>query len=871
MKEHSSTTSRASFFGAIGYLVICFCLVAFAGLASAQDAEPSYQSELSDPTTAVSPLSTKSEEGVRDPAAVRRTRRGRAVPAKPTPAPAPKAAASDAPTSVPNGARVAKIEVRGNKKIETDAVIARLVSKVGDDYSADKIRQDVEALFKAGFFYDVRVDRQGSGNDIALTYFVVEKPSISEISYSGNHEVESDDLKEATGIKAFEILNMNKVREATEKLQKVYEDKGYFLAKITPRVETAVEGETVKLIFDISENEKVKVKRVTFLGNKNINDGKLKSGMATQEGGFFSFVSGSGAYKQDAFDHDVQLLNYLYFNEGYVQVKIDRPQVYVTPDRKGIYITIRIDEGDRFRVGNVDFAGDLLFDRDDLFNSVDIDGSGWYVHETLLKDLRTLQAKYGDLGYAYANIIPRTRVREKDKEVDITFDIDKGNKVYFGRFTMVGNSRTRDKVIRREFTIKEGELYNETRKRESIDNVKRLGYFEEVNFNAKTPADQPDVMDIDVVTKERNTGTIQVGAGYSTYSQFIFNGQVNQINLFGRGQKLGLSVDLSSNQSLWNFNFTEPHFRDSDWSVGVDAYQSQRIPIEYEETKKGGALRFGHPLAPFLMGFFRYKLDNTEITRNDQYGDPVLFPTPSATDPNPAGNPNGLTSSGTFTLEYDKRNDRFAPSAGVYASGSLEYAGLGGDKRYTKGFFTGRWYKKLFWELVFRNNVTYGFIRANDPNSAPPYNELFLLGGANSLRGFDWYTIGRKRYSPKRYACLTGQLTSDQCPPTGYNSYPQTSDTQNLANVPFGGTQQFVYNGELEFPLIAEAGIKGVVFYDVGFADDVLEIDNFRSDVGFGFRWFSPIGPLRFEWGFPIARQPGESATSFQFAIGSPF
>lgn len=787
--------------------------------------------------------------------------------------PTPKVAVDPTLTAAPSesGGRVVKVEVRGNKKIETDAVMARLVTKVGEEYSTDKVRQDVEALFRSGYFYDVRVDRQGSGNELSLVYSVLEKPSIMEINYSGNSEVEADDLKEATGIKPFEILNMSKIRESTEKLQKVYEDKGYFLAKITPRVENVVEGESVKLTFDISENEKVKVKRVTFLGNKNIPDGKLKRGMQTQEGGFFSFVSGSGAYKQDAFDHDVQLLNYLYFNEGYVQIKIDRPQVYVTPDRKGIYITIRVDEGDRFKIGSVDFAGDLLFDRDDLYNSVDIDGSGWYVHETLLKDLRNLQAKYGDLGYAYANIIPRTRIRDKDKEVDITFEIDKGNKIYFGRINMTGNSRTRDKVIRRELRIKEGELYNETRKRESMDNVKRLGYFEDVAFNAKTPNDNPDLMDLDIVVKERNTGTIQVGAGYSTYSQFIFNGQVNQINLFGRGQRLGISIDLSANQSLWNFNFTEPYFYDTDWSVGVDAYQSKRRPTEYEETKKGGAIRLGHPLAPFLQAFLRYKLDQTEINRDTQYGDPEIFPTPTAENPHPAGNPNGITSSATFTLEYDKRNDRFAPTSGVYASSSLEYAGLGGDMRYTKGFFTGRWYKKLIWELVFRNNFTYGFIRANDPNSTPPYNELFLLGGANSLRGYDWFSIGRRRYSSKRYQCLTGQLGQDQCPPNGYNQFPQNQATQNLANVPYGGTQQLVYNTEIEFPLISEAGIRGVFFYDVGYADDVLKFEDLRSDVGFGFRWFSPIGPLRFEWGFPLNRQDGENATSFQFAIGSPF
>jgi outer membrane protein insertion porin family len=198
----------------------------------------------------------------------------------------------------------------------------------------------------------------------------------------------------------------------------------------------------------------------------------------------FSFISSSGSYKQDAFDRDVQLINYLYFNEGYVQIKVDRPQVYVTPDKKGIYITIRVEEGERYKVGSIDFAGDLLFPRSELEEATEIDGTGWYQHETLLKDIRTIQAKYGDLGYAYANIIPRTRPRDKDRELDITFEIDKGNKVYFGRISVVGNSKTRDKVVRRELLVQEGELYNETRKRESLDNVKRLGFFDEVNFNS---------------------------------------------------------------------------------------------------------------------------------------------------------------------------------------------------------------------------------------------------------------------------------------------------------------------------------------------------------------------------------------------------
>lgn len=745
--------------------------------------------------------------------------------------------------------RIDSIEIRGNKKIEKDAVLKKIKSRSGQELSPALVREDIAEIFKTGFFYNITVSTEPvKGKDVKLIYMVEEKPSIVEIEYAGNDEINDDDLREASGIKAYEILDVGRAQEAVEKIEKLYQEKGYFLAKVTHRTERAEGG--LKLIFDVKENDKVRVRRISFLGNSRLSSQKLKSMMITQEGSFFSFLSGSGSYKQEAFDRDIQVINLLYYNEGYVQVKIDRPQVYVTPDKKSIYITIRVEEGEQFKVGRVDFAGDLLFSEAELFESTNIEDKGIFSYETLQKDLSAIQAKYGDLGYAYANIIPRTRVREADREMDITFEIDKGNKVYIGKINMVGNSKTRDKVIRRELEVFEGELYNETRKRESFDNVKRLGYFEEVNFNTKTPKGRTDLMDIDIVVKERNTGTIQAGAGYSSFYGFVLNGQVNQTNFLGRGQTLGASIDYSKRQSQFRFSFTENYFMDTEWSTGIDLYQNRRELIDYKESKDGFALRFGHPLAPYLNGYIRYKLDETNLSVSDEKSDPELFPVETAS---------GTTSSVTFTLEYDKRDDRFSPTKGLYASTSLEYAGVGGNIAYTKGLTNVRYFKNIFWDVIFRNNLTYGFISSNDSDPVP-FNELFLLGGANSLRGFEWFTVGRRKYSRKIYqdAILNGM---------------NDADAQNEAMRPFGGTQQLYYSTELQFPLIREAGILGVVFYDIGDANDELSVSDFRQDVGFGFRWYSPIGPLRFEWGFPIQRKAKfkEDGVNFEFAIGSPF
>ncbi len=727
---------------------------------------------------------------------------------------------------------ISEIVVTGHRKIEKDAILNRIKSKVGGTFSRETIREDINSIFKLGYFYDIQVDRAQTSSGIKLTYKVAEKPSIVEIVYRGNDELSDSDLQDAIELKPYQILDISTIQKAEEKLSKLYEEKGFFLAQVSYKFETINNDEDrVRLVFEIKENDKVKVKRINFIGNQKLSDTELKSVIQTKEQGFFSFLSGSGAYKQEVFERDQQILSFMYFNKGYVQVKISKPQVTVSPDKKGIFITIRIEEGEQFQVGDIEFQGDMLFSSSELSEVIKIDEESMFVAQTLQEDINRLQAKYGDLGYAYANIIPLTSVREKDRKVDIVFRFEKGNKVYFGNFNIVGNTRTRDKVVRRELKVLEGELYNETKKRESMANVRRLGFFDEITFNPKTPENNPDVMDIDINVAERNTGSIQIGAGYSSYAKTTFQGNIQQSNLFGRGQRLGFNVSYSNKESIFNINFTEPYFMDTEWSVGGDLYRLQRtVTGVYQQTKKGGAVRLGHPLAPYLRGFLRYKNDVTDV-KLDEGTDANIFPVDTV---------NGRTSSLTFTVEYDKRDDRLTPTDGIYTNASVEYAGIGGDKRYTLTTTTFRYYKKVLWDLVWRNNVTYGIINTPEGIRAP-YTELFLLGGANSLRGYQYSRVGKR-----------------------------VLDSNNEM-VPFGGEQQLFLNTEIEFPLIAEAGIKGVVFFDIGDAQDQFKFSDFRSNYGFGFRWFSPIGPLRFEWGFPIDARDDDRPNNFEFSIGAPF
>lgn len=764
---------------------------------------------------------------------------------------------------------VEAIKIVGNKKIEKDAILQKLTNKAGVSLDVSAVPGEVQRLFKTGYFQDIEVsENPGRKGGVILTYKVVEKPAISQIEYKGNSELDDEELGELTKMKVFEIIDYGKITTGVSDILKAYEEKGYFLAKVDYEVEEDGNG-GVKVTFNVTENDQVLVKRISFIGNDKVPSSDIKSKMLTQEGGFFSGVSGSGTYKQDAFEQDIQLISFLYFNQGYVKAKVSRPEVTVSPDKKGIYISIRVEEGQQYNTGEVSFSGDLLFTTEELTETASIDESEIFVYETVQADIRAFTAKYGDLGYAYTNVIPRTFIREEDRKVDIVYDFDKGKKVYFGTINVVGNSRTRDKVVRRELRIGEGELYNETRKRESMDNIRRLGFFEQVQFNTKTPPGRDDLMDIDIAVKERNTGSFQLGAGYSSFSGVIFNAQLNQTNFLGKGQNVGLQIDYSEVQKRYRLNFTEPYFYDTLWTVGFDIYRNEsNIPGLFREKVEGGAVRVGHPIyGRYLYGFLRYKIDGTELE---------MQPGPNATDILDPKSAEGVTSSLTASVEYDKRNDRFAPSKGVHTSASYEVAGIGGGLTYRKADAFFRWYYNIFWNLVLRTNFQYGIIEG-PKNRNVPFTKLYRLGGPFNLRGFDFSDVGRRAPSAVREDYLNGAPYGTDPDGNQIIENPDTplspAEAARQSYIVVGGTQQAVAMFELEFPLVKEAGIRGVAFYDMGMADNNIVDTRFREDFGFGVRWFSPIGPLRFEWGFPLDRRAElqEEGSEFHFAIGAPF
>lgn len=757
----------------------------------------------------------------------------------------PRALGESKPTSI------VAIEIQGNRKIEKAAIRGRLVSRVGSAVSPEIIRQDIRSIFGLGYFEEIQVEEEPASGGVKLVFQVREKPIVSKIEFEGLDSLEQEDTKELVKLKEYEVLDIAKANESVEKLLQKYEEKGFYLADVRYAIERDAERNEAVVIFKIQENDKIQVKNINIIGNKVLPDSELKGIMQTQEGGPFSWLSGSGAYREAVFERDIATLGFYYGTKGYVRARFGKPEVTVSPDKKYVYITFFVDEGFQYRVGKLDFQGDLLYRRDELLNELELKEGEVFNTEMLRRETLKFTEKYSDLGYAFANVVPQPNIHDDTRVVDITFDVDRGERVYVGQITITGNTRTKDKVIRRELLIREGELFNGTKKRESRENVTRLGFFDSVEFHQSTSKTAANVVDIEIRIKERSTGQLVVGAGYSTGpAGFLFNAQLSQNNFLGNGQVAALSAQLQTGngRSEYNLSFQEPYVGHSLWSLGGSLYQLRRDVIylignrSYSEVKMGADIKLGHPIREFTNLYLTYRFEHSYVSN---IIDTNIF------KPNQL---NGYLSSLMANVIYDKRDDRFDPRRGWYWSASTEFAGLGFDRKFLRSSGTMRFYHPIVWDFIFRLNVT-GANIAQTTDEPVPVNELYILGGLFSLRGYAPMSVG-----PKATLATT-------TPPLS-----QEAANQNLGGkeIVVGGKNQAYMNAEIEFPLLKEARVRGVLFFDAGNSfNEWNSLDpKILANYGYGIRWFTPIGPLRFEFGHPIV---GGGSPQFIFTIGPAF
>jgi outer membrane protein insertion porin family len=766
----------------------------------------------------------------------------------------PEQAAAPAPES----GTIAKVNVQGNRRVEADAIRNALPLRPGDSYDRRKLKDALLSVWRMGYFNDVKLDVSAvppPGTGYQLTVLVSEKPAIRDIKLEGTEELSRDDLKDTFEIKQFQILDQEAVRKTAKKIQEKYIEKGFFLAEVATRLDSLPNNE-VNVVFVINEHAKVTVKEIRFVGNRAISNEDLKAAMITQEGSFWSFLTSAGTYREDAFARDEYVLQGLYYDRGYLFVKFGKAAIELSPDRRFIFITIPIEEGDPYDIGKIDVTGDLLEPKEKLIKLVETKPGARFNKTILQRDLQVLADVYKDKGYAYANVTPDTDVHAENKTVDVIFNFQKGNLVTIEKIEMAGNTKTRDKVIRREMRIHEGDLYSGTGIRVSKARITALGYFDSVEINTRRGSSD-DKMLLEVTVKEKLTGTFQVGFGFTGGESFFGQAQLSQNNLLGYGHTATLSFQISSIRQLFQISYLDPYFLDSNWTTSIDLYRSELLFTGFDRKAIGGALTGGYEIFEDLRFFGTYTLENVDVVPS---GNTALLLRNQFTA--------GRTSSIRFAINYDKRDNRLFPTNGHLESASAEFATslIGSQNLFQRYRLVERRYRPLFWGLVFKVNMSLGYIRATDPLNHPvAISEKFFAGGINSIRGYSLRSI-----SP------TKKIPASRDPDAG------------LVDYAVGGNKELITNWEIEFPIFESAGIRGVLFYDAGnvFSESenifqssqrpdangngTLPLGLFHS-TGFGVRWFSPLGPLRFEVGFPLTRRPIDDPYLFEFTIGNFF
>ncbi len=725
--------------------------------------------------------------------------------------------------------QIDSVDIRGNQRIEKDAILAVVRSKTGDKLDLDRLDKDLRDIYKMGFFKDVKMEAEDGPKGKVVTFIVTEKPSIGKIVFKGNKAVNSDDLKKEVGINLYSIVDYNEIKQSINRLRDFYKKKGYYNVEIKEKTEPLPNNQ-VELEYDINEQEKVYIEKIQFVGNTQFDEDDLKDVMETREKWFLSWITKRGLLDKKKLEFDVHKLTSFYHNHGFIKAKVGEPKVAYDDKLKGLVVTIEIDEGPRYGIGKVSVEGDMIEPEDKLLEKVQIGKQKIFNREIVRRDVLALRDVYSDKGYAFAEVTPIIEEGEETQQADITYKISKGKKVRFERINISGNTRTRDKVIRRELKIIEGDYFSGKGLKQSTENLNRLGFFEDVEIKTKKGS-RDDLMTVDVNIKERATRTFSVGAGYSSaYSAFIMF-QIADDNFMGYGQKLQATARIGAKASEFDIRFVEPWLFDRPLSLGVDAYKWKQEYEDYTRDSLGGALNLGFPagIDDYTRGSVMYDFDNAKIMDVSENASQVLKDMEGR----------NVTSSMTFRLKRDSRDRLWNTTRGSVNSVSFQYAGgiLQGDEYFNKYRAESAWFFPFIWDTVFLVRGQWGYVQKRSGGRLSVYQKFFL-GGINTVRGYDYMSI-----SPVD---------------------PKTGDK-------IGGEKMMCYSAEFRFPLLKEQGVVGLVFFDAGNVfskDQSWTFSGIKKSAGAGVRWYSPVGPLRLEYGRVIARKPGESSGKWEFSVG---
>jgi outer membrane protein insertion porin family len=754
---------------------------------------------------------------------------------------------------------ISRIDIVGNQRVEEDAIRIHITQQVGQPLDPNAVTADIKAIDTMGFFDQVSSAVIQQGGRTALVYRVHERPQITDVHFYGMKAIRSNDDKivAATKVHPGAIENPVAVKDTINAVTAIYADKGYPDARVTfkaiPQPDNTAFGE-----FDVVEGPKVEIVKIQFVGNHAFSASQLEGNMATRPySRLLSWLTGWGALDQKKLQEDVDRLTAFYYDNGYLNVAIPPPQV--VRSGSNITIIIAIDEGPPYRVGRLNIVGNLKFPRRELRRLLTMKSGQLFRGSMLQRQVLALSDFYSNRGYAYVNVDPRTQLVHTTKRVNVLFVINPGHEVLIDRINISGNTKTADKVIRREIQVQEQEPYSAEAIRDSKTRLDRLGFFSDTRITT-APATQPDKINLDVNVTEANTASFQVAGGFDSYQSLFGNFTLGNTNLFGGGESLILNAQVGFLFQNYSISYTEPWFLDIPLSVGMQLFDNKEYLLSFNQSSAGFTLTTTYPLTdlgfkklgPFslkdITAGLGYTFQSVGITGLNQF---TTFD---------IARYHGYTQTSVFTPTFRRFtvDNPIDPRTGTVTTLSTEFGGLGGTNSFIKGVAHFRYFypflkSQTLGTFVLSQGVTFGIgtnLNGGTGGELPLYERFFPggVGGPGDVRGYQLYSLGP-------------QVTI----------FSQNGQPESVQDV--GGSKELLLSNEITFPILSGLGIRGVIFSDAGQAfrlKDSLAIDQLQASIGIGLRWKSPFGPLAVDIAFPLNPRPADQSTVFEVGAGSP-
>lgn len=730
--------------------------------------------------------------------------------------------------------RIESVDVTGTKVLDKDVVLLRLRTKQGDIYDPKALNEEIKSIYELGYFDDVQVQVDDLPEGMAVTFAVKEKPLIQVVDVLGVEELDKDDILALMSTRAGSVMNPKLLADDLGKIKSEYRKEGYYNATVGYELEKSDEGQA-RLNVKVEEGKKLYIENIRIVGAKEMDEDDLKDELALGERGMFSWFTGTGVLKEEYLNRDSAALESYYNNHGFIEAQVGQPKVEYLED--GISITFEVVEGRRYKIGKISYEGDLLETTDKLNELIEADDKAAeeeYLDRSLLRaDTQKLTEYYSNYGYAFAEADYVLHADPETLTADVVFELHKRQKIYIRRVTIEGNTRTRDNVVRRELRLTDGDLFSGKKLARSTERLNLLGFFEQADIRT-VPTDDPGLMDLKVRVKETTTGELSAGAGWSSSDGLYMVARIAERNLFGKGYFASLEGTLGGDSSRYQATFVNPRYNDSPWYLGGDLFLTRDNYDEYDRTSKGARVRTGRAVGEYSEWGIAYTLERYKI---DDVDDDAYRGIREMRGDH--------TASSLYTDIVRSTLDRYMnPTKGMKSYIAFTYSGglLMGNDDFLRTVADHSQYFPLWFDHVFHVHGQAG-VMVEQPGSDEdiPISRKFYLGGMQSVRGYK-----------SRYISPRDGATGDR----------------------IGGDREAFANFEYLFPIMDEAGVQGLFFFDAGQVwdeDESLGLD-WEKSVGLGIRWYSPMGPLRLEYGYALdtIREQG-SKGKLEFTIGQFF